>query len=422
MKFYSFFKVGGGFRAEDYANIMHHTDGKWVEFDRNHPPTQYIELGGSDGLSEKPDVWIKPSNSMVVEVKAASVGPTDQFKTSFTLRFPRFKRLRMDKDWQSALSIYEFLQVKMTAEAESKKEMKVDNSRKKISKRLKKELVIAGSDSKVKIPYAGPNTAIFEGLNFCVLSEMLHPKKKSKAEIEQIVKNNGGAIFQSPNAKNEMICLGDKRVVRVASLVKSGHTNIVKPAWILDALNQADIDGPGRGRLLVPFEPNHMFHITPETQRNVQGNVDTYGDSYACDATAEQLRKLLDDMIHPKVSSFSANDFMSELEGRGKGLGEMRGSMFRGRVVWYDSTSEEEEGLDMKIAKIRFEFAGGTVANTADDENVTHIVVTDESNIKGLRQAIARVGRRKIPRIVKWTWLKESWEEETLIDEERFTV
>lgn len=418
MKFYSFFKVGGGFRAEDYANIMHHTDGKWVEFDRNHPPTQYIELGGSDGLNEKPDVWIKPSDSIVIEVKAASVGPTDSFRTSYTLRFPRFKRLRMDKDWQSALSIYEFLQVKETAEAESKKEMKVDNSRRKISKRLKRELVIASSDSKIKTPYAGPSTAIFKGLEFCVLSEMIHPQKKSKAELEQIIKSNGGAIFQNPTSKEDMICLGDKRVVKIASLIKSGHKNIVKPAWILDALKQAEIDGPGRERLLIPFEPTHMFHMTPESQGNIQESVDTYGDSYARDNTVGTLKELFEDMIHPKNSEFSVNDFLTGLESRGKGFEGMHGSMFRGLIAWFDFDSGE--ALDLQIAKNRFQFARGIVAEAADDETVTHIVITDQSDVKSLRQAIAKTIRRKIPRLVRWEWLEECWKEKTLLDEERF--
>jgi DNA ligase-4 len=32
MKFYSFFKVGGGFRSEDYDKILHLTAGKWVDW------------------------------------------------------------------------------------------------------------------------------------------------------------------------------------------------------------------------------------------------------------------------------------------------------------------------------------------------------------------------------------------------------
>jgi len=429
MKFHSFFKVGGGFRADDYANIKHHTDGKWIDWDLKNPPHEYIKLGGPNGQAERPDVWIKPSDSIVVEVKAASVGVSDQFGTRYTLRFPRFKKLRMDKDWESALSISEFANVKEQAEQESKeKRMEIDNSRKRITKRLKKELVIAGNDSKVNTPYAGPKTETFEGLNFCVLSEMLRPEKKSKAEIEQIIKSNGGAIFQSPTAKEDIICISDKRVVKVASLIKAGNTSLVKPSWLLDALKQAEIDGPGKEKFLVPFEPNHMFHMTPDGQERVKSNVDIYGDSYARDTSPEELKSFLDDMIHPKNSTFSSTAFLSELEEHGKGLSAMSGFLFKGCKAWIvplgEGVQNSRKELDRGITMNRFKFAGGIIADTSQNVEVTHFVVAtdeDSTNMKDLREA-ATSGRRKLPRIVKWTWLEDSWKEKTLLDEERYAV
>src|SRR4030081_3151861 len=77
MKCYSFFKVGGGFKAEDYANIRHHTEGKWIDWDPKKPPAEFIELAGGDAQLERPDVWTNPCDSVVVCVKAASVGTSD---------------------------------------------------------------------------------------------------------------------------------------------------------------------------------------------------------------------------------------------------------------------------------------------------------------------------------------------------------
>jgi DNA ligase-4 len=420
MKFYSFFKVGGGFRAEDYDKIMYLTTDKWIGWDRKNPPTEYIELGGSDGQLERPDVWIKPSDSVVVEVKAASVGPSDSFKTNFTLRFPRFKAIRSDKDWQSALAIDDFINLKAQVEAERQKEMEVDRRRKRSSKRVKRDLTIAGNDSKVKTPYGGPETKVFEGLNFCVLSEMIHPVRKTKAEIEQIIKSNGGSVFQSPTAKEDILCIGDKKVVRVASLIKSGHTNVIKPSWILDAVEQAEIDGPERERLLLPFEPNHMFHMTPTARETVAENVDIYGDSYARDVSAQELTRVLDDMIPVKNSSFSPTSFLSELEEHERGLGEMRGSIFRGCVAYFGG--DVEGSMETRMMKLRFLFCGGLVAEELDEE-VTHVVIADENRdvVRALRKQVSE-RRGKIPRVVGWAWLEDSWKESTLLDEERFAV
>jgi DNA ligase-4 len=255
---------------------------------------------------------------------------------------------------------------------------------------------------------------------------MLQPVKKSKAEIEEIIKSNGGSIFQSPTAKEQILCIGDKKVVKVASLIKRGHTNVIKPSWILDALKQAEIDGPGKERFLVPFEPNHMLHAAPESREAIARNVDQYGDSYARDLNPQELKGVLEDMMPIKNSTFSPTAFLSELEQRGKGLGELRGSLFRGCVAYLapsDGKQNSATELERKVARLRFLFAAGAIAEDLHAE-VTHVVVTNEDRgqVRALRQQIAESGRRKIPRVVGWEWVTESWSEGTLLDEERFAV
>ena len=174
MKFYSFFKVGGGFTAADYAAIRHTTDGKWKKWDPKHPPSEYIELAGGQLQYERPDEWILPSDSVVVEVKAASVSVTDQFKMGFTLRFPRFKKLRTDRRWDNAISILDFINLKNKAEKESKeKQFKVEDHRKKrLRATRKRPLTVAGSETVLDTPYGGKATKVFEGLTFCKCQDL----------------------------------------------------------------------------------------------------------------------------------------------------------------------------------------------------------------------------------------------------------
>ena len=171
MKCVSFCKVGGGFSAADYAEIRHRTDGKWKEWNPKRPPSEYVDLAG-DGLQyERPDVWIRPDESVVLSIKAASVSVTDQFKLGFTLRFPRFKQLRIDRDWKSALSVQGFRVLQKNAEGEkAEKQFRIDSSRKKrlrLSRKL--PLTIAGGNVMLTTPYGGPQTDILEGLGFCTL-------------------------------------------------------------------------------------------------------------------------------------------------------------------------------------------------------------------------------------------------------------
>ena len=174
MKCYSFFKVGGGFMASDYATIRHQTDGKWKDWDPRYPPKDFVELAGGDLQYERPDVWIMPSDSIVLSVKAASVIVTDQFKTGFTLRFPRFKNLRQDRDWKSALSVQDFLDLKSNAEKEQKdKQFRFDiRKRKQVKTRQKKPTIVIGDKENMAGQHMELKTTLFEGLSFCMAEKL----------------------------------------------------------------------------------------------------------------------------------------------------------------------------------------------------------------------------------------------------------
>ena len=171
-KFLSFVKVGGGMTAADYASISHHTDGKWKTWETKAPPTAFIELAGGEKQIERPDMWIKPNDSVVISVKAASVSQSDQFRTGYTLRFPRFKKLRLDKDWKTALSAEEFLEFKQNIEKEEKeKSFQIEDRRKKRQTRTtKRALTVAGNDVSAKKSDEGSRSSIFGGLTFCKFS------------------------------------------------------------------------------------------------------------------------------------------------------------------------------------------------------------------------------------------------------------
>lgn len=427
MKCYSFFKVGGGFKKEDYSKIAHLTEDKWHDWDPNRPPKKYIELAGGD--RERPDCWIKPDDSLVFQVKAASVDGSDSFMTGFTLRFPRFMKIRHDKDWQSALSLSEFWALKQRVETESKKEDFKVSTRRKTTKRIKKDVVIAGMDSKIKTPYVGPQTQVFAGLDFCVLTEMTKPVKKSKAELEQIIKTNGGSLTQNPNAKENILCIADKRTVKPASIIKRGTTNLIKGAWVLDVLKQAEIDGEERKKFLLPFEPDHLFHTIETSTADVLKTIDDYGDSYARDIESKELGTFCEEMIPIKTGRFDPEFFRLELEERGHGLQDLPGEFFGRCKLFFlpGGKTDGDGGIDLLIMKSRVKFAGGKIAGDENEEGITHIVTGDgnQDEVKAARRRMADamvVDGRKIARIVSVRWVDECWEEKTLLDEERYPV
>nr|POF13694.1 dna ligase 4 [Quercus suber] len=412
MKCFSFFKVGGGFAASDYAEIRHCTDGKWIDWDFKNPPREFIELGGGDRQYEKPDVWIKPCDSIVVEAKAASVTITDQFRVNLTLRFPRFKKLRTDKDWKSALSLSEFMALKGQVEDEhDKAQFKVDDERRKgrTQKRRRRVLVIQGQeDDDVKTPYAGPSTKVFQNMTFLILTDAMKPLKKSKAELEQIVKSNGGKIVASEKDPSTVV-IAERNLVKVASIKKRDERNLIRPSWILDCVRQSELD-QGRAPLLLPFEPQHLFYTIEIETSNYDTNVDEFGDSYTRDVTTEDLLQLFRTMPAKYEEQINVEEIHDQLIDYEHDLDPIPGWMFRGLTVYF-------EAVDGEVLRL-FAFAGGNVASSPSDPAVTHIVVQySVVNVRKIRQQTAKSSRP--PRIVTEQWVTDSWLEKTLLDAER---
>ncbi|PHH69966.1 hypothetical protein CDD82_7412 [Ophiocordyceps australis] len=422
-KCWSLFRVGGGFRAEDYAQIRQLTHDKWHKWHVKKPPSQYIALGGGNRRQhERPDMWIRPSDSIVLSVKAASIAPSDSYAHGFTLRFPRFRRIRCDRSWDSALSIDEFddLRRRVDEEKGNEKDMTVDNHRQRRQnpKRVKRELVIAGQDA-VKHEYAGQQTQLFACLGFCVLSESLRPWKQTKTQLEELIKGNGGTITQQAVPGAHSIILADKNVVKVASLVKHSGAkgiDIIRPSWVRDSLEQG---------ILLPYEPRHVLRSTPGLERAVKLNADRFGDGFARDVSVDELRSILADMSPSQHStSLDKDAFLANLEERGRHVSNMRAFMFGCFVMQIRPVGPVSKLVLDSLAR-RVRYCGGTCVQELSPR-VTHVVLVgqDVVQVGQVADAVRREisSRPKVPHVVKASWIEDSWKAQTLLDEEGYSV
>ncbi|KAL8628723.1 hypothetical protein Q9189_005584 [Teloschistes chrysophthalmus] len=429
MKCYSFFKVGGGFSAADYADLRHRTEGKWKAWDPTRPPTDYIELAGGQLQYERPDVWIRPDESVAISVKAAQVTPTDSFRTGHTLRFPRFKSIRKDRDWKTALSLSGFQKLRSNAEVETdKKKMQIDDRKKKRQKlSRKKPLAIAGGSVRLSTPYGGPATSVFDGLSFYIMTESLKPEKKSKEELEQIVKANGGKLFQQRNASMNTICIGDRRTVKVAALIKNNEVDIIRPLWIFDCIKQAELERE-KHTFLLPFEPRHLFSTFDDSKIVPGINVDQYNDSFAREVQLEELRDILDAMPAKSELPQDQRAVRTRLNEKFQSGMDLRGRLFQGLLMYIDVDDGLMSNGAAKAPQIRdleteqacniARFAGAKVAGHLLEDGITHVVVnSDARRVRQIRGELSSI--RPLPRLVSTAWIQDSWKEKTLLDEER---
>ncbi|RDA89589.1 hypothetical protein CP533_6227 [Ophiocordyceps camponoti-saundersi (nom. inval.)] len=425
-KCFSFFRVGGGFSADDYAEIRHRTEGKWQVWDASKPPSEFIELAGGERRQiERPDMWIRPSDSVVVSVKASSIGPSDSFARGITLRFPRFRRLRLDRSWDSALTLEELEDLKRRVEEESRdKAMTVEDTKRRKPKRVKRELVIAGGDNSPSQPPAVQRPGVFQGFEFSVLSESPRPFKRTKVQLEAMIKESGGSVSQRAAPGTQTVLVADKKTIKVASLIKAGDVDIIRPIWIKDCLEPGD--GSSDAALL-PYEERHLLHAKEVTWEAAARNTDRFGDSFARAVSVEELRRITDAMT-ASHNSEDAAAFLAQLEERDKGLSHMRAFMFARCIVQLRAADEDcatRRAIDRSARYVRY--AGGRCAGEEEEEAVTHVVVVGANADKASRLAetVSRrqvKGGRGIARVVTGQWVEDCWREGTLLDEELYAV
>jgi DNA ligase-4 len=233
---------------------------------------------------------------------------------------------------------------------------------------------------------------------------------------------------QSQSTTNNVVCVADKELVKVISIKKGGKISIVRPAWLFDCIeqNQADL---GKQCFLLPMEPSHMFHTAEADLDMIEQNADEFGDSYCRDITVDQLKRILTNMPMRSEIKLSNAELMGQFEEHGIEFGETRGSLFRSIVVYIDQgrdveivkgdTELKRDPVDVQFIKQNLAFGGAKMVNDLADKTITHIIIgEDRSKLSEIRQKIAK--KQKIPRMVTMGWVLQSWQEKTILDEERF--
>jgi DNA ligase-4 len=255
----TFCKVGGGFSTDDYKRMQTLTEGKWHDYDNRRPPTDWIVQGSVVRPDERPHRWIKPQDSVVLSIKASQLlHNVPNYAANCTPRFPRLREIRTDKGWADALTLAGLQDLaRGVRKKEQELQFRLDDERrqKRRAVRARKPLVLAGAEGDVGfVKREGEGSELFSGLTFFVLSGSSAPEKKSKAELEAMVKAHGGSIVQSYAGAGRIVCVSDTRNLKAVAIQKAGKLNMVRPLWLFDCIYQSRVDDR-RPIFLLPFQP-----------------------------------------------------------------------------------------------------------------------------------------------------------------------
>jgi ATP dependent DNA ligase domain/ATP dependent DNA ligase C terminal region/DNA ligase IV len=382
-KYLSFAKVGSGFSDQDIDIMERALKDRWEEFDPARPPS-WLDLG-----TTKPEVIVKPANSVIVQVKAAEIiHPTTEYASGYTLRFPRAEKIRTDKDWFEGMMFHELetLHREVGGRHAKRRLGEIDASKSSISalKRAATKAAKARQQRPVEIPAhlrgadAGTLAAqarvsdLFGGLEFCVLTGFGDEDRvpsHTKSAIETAVVAHGGACVQNPpqaetdpidvdaeeeddlldgfestlvpGSDGKCVLLAGKMLLRVRNLVRKNAFDIVNPSWLEACVQE---------RRLLPLEPRFMQHTTPRLRKQFALEMDRFGDKFYSDATVQSLRETLDDNIQLVVAP-------------------------NGEIV------TESRGIEIGAASVIKTEADDTVKREGDPRSSHRSLVTDELDV-----------------------------------------
>ncbi|KAG9296314.1 hypothetical protein G9A89_014906 [Geosiphon pyriformis] len=433
-RFLSFCRFGTGYTMEELRDFRKSIE-DWKPFNPENCP-RWLVLG-----HKKPDVIIEPEKSFVVQLKASEIVPgEDTYAVNYTLRFPRFEKVREDKDWKSAMTIQEMMDLRkngFTSRSLTEADM-ITTSRIK----RRKIMVPRKARSKVRIldnhvidvsQTTSNNSTLFENMDFCVMQQ------KSKLQLQRLIKEHGGKFFQHPEATPKIHVLSDSdRSLSVQNLIKQEKCDIINSRWITESI---------KANRVLPLSHKFMIFTTEATTEKLLELMDEWGDSYMEEISAEDLKELLDGMSrkNPITDEKELRQIVDETQRlfTEHSFPNLPHNLFRHCVVYLDfpdvPNHRENESSEKEIEneerwwaieqgccdRLRYvqsilRYHGARVVNRLTNEKVTHIIM-DQQDLRRVRKLKTAFVRR-LPRFVLLTWVIESDEKEALLDENDYTI
>ncbi|XP_047525298.1 DNA ligase 4 isoform X3 [Pieris napi] len=189
-------RVASGLTFEERERLCVLLEQHWKPTKRVPPPSSlYFN-------KDKPDLWIMPEVSIVLEVRATELVRSSSSGTEYTLRFPRVMKIRGDKPVLDVLTLEEFQ--KLVAERNAV----VKLSTKRISENQIDEVVIKARKTRTqKIiqvaekfrskPIGSVNVVskALDGREICILSD---DEDFKKIDLIKIVESHGGKHVENP--------------------------------------------------------------------------------------------------------------------------------------------------------------------------------------------------------------------------------
>ncbi|KAF6216000.1 hypothetical protein GE061_000337 [Apolygus lucorum] len=350
-QFESLCRVGSGYTVPELEELSNKLESEWQKLRTGAIPSTHL-------LSkEKPDVWIPPEKSCILQIKATEVVDSSVYHCGSTLKFVRVEHIRYDKPWYDCLTTSEFQNIKQAYNGKLTSGH-ISNLPGKTRFLRKEETIesLVGNNKLVGAVESESN--VLESKEFYVVSGFANT---SKEDIEKLIIKNGGFIKNIPSSSTFCLIAGDV-TRRVKNFILSGKHTVAHFTWLQDCLEKKKI---------LPWTPQSLAGTTLMGKSNLSHSYDKYGDSYVEPVSENELKVILNRLeqnVHLDRSGFLEMDLV---------LYKMKAphSMFRGVQAYFlrSSNNPAQENVQrVQFAKSLFQFGGG-VCDDVIDQSTTVI-------------------------------------------------
>lgn len=467
---YTFAKVGTGYNLDELAELRRALEPHWRPWDNDNIPAHLN--GWKPPKSDlKPDVWIDPRHSKILEVYGFELTSTPLYQTGLTIRFPRCKAIRNDKSWYQCMNLQDLNVAR--GSLFNKRAADVAMGQKKAIKRMTKRLNIpprptggiVADFSQAKLEGVELKRNVFEGKEFCVLPGKYEKPKQfeipkeimgenerqvSKQVVEKLLHSYGATIVQNPIAETtDYVVAASDAGFKVANLVKQGLFNIVYLHWVTCCISSFR---------LLSLKARDFVFATESTRALLAKEYDHFGDHFTEHVKSDDLRLIFKEVMQLKSLATTKHDGLNSTErwqtqmkalaAEEEEVMDCEVTFLSHCIVYFDQFTtvhaateyiphaqraefagphvEVDPFGEMKLLAQQVRLFGGTVVSEIDS-SVTHIVVhsrSDRDRIDKL-QPVIRVLRRlnaKEPTTVQKEWVQQCVKQRTQLPVDKFFI
>lgn len=320
-------KVGSGYNMTTLNIIRNKLRAHWKKYDSKNPPTLFGNW--KPAQSEKPDVFLDdPSVSIILEVKAAEIVPSETFPAKVTLRFPRVVKTRFDKSWNDALQYDELIKlydislnnvkknnelyksdsnndgnilqhkhiikkgkrknIMNSLESEADSDISSEEFRGKKNKKDEIYSRILPSFRDTDTTYVNKISNLFQGFQFLILllDDSVTLNSTMKQNLEYLIVEHGGEKVQNYLSSVTHI-IGNKFDLRAQNILKLHDVNIIKSKWVEDCV---------KNKKIMKISPKYLTYANKETKEIFSSTIDKYGDSFYEEVDIQTLEGIFENI------------------------------------------------------------------------------------------------------------------------------